>query len=124
MTRCPFDGVAHRRWIGDPFPRDVERRSVIDRYAQVRKAERHVDRLLERECLDWDERLVVIHGHDDIIFSTSDRAEERVGCVRSADRDPGGAGGFDPSTNLLLFVPKPPALPGVRIERGGRQAWR
>src|SRR5207237_4159957 len=86
--------------------------------------ERHVDRLLEGECLDRDERLVVIHGHDDIIFSTSDRAEERVGCVRSADRNPGGAGGFDPSTNLLLFVPKPPALPGVRIERGGRQAWR
>ena len=124
MSGRPFDGVAHRRRVGDSLAGDVERGSVIDGHPQVRKSEGDIDRLFEREGLDGDQRLIVIHGHDHVIFSTKGGAKKRVCGERSADGHSFFACCLDAAPDLALFIPEPPALPGVRIERGGRQAWR
>src|SRR5437660_8927633 len=51
-SRGQAHGRDHAARIGDALARDVERGAVIDRRPHDRQAERHIDRLAEREKLD------------------------------------------------------------------------
>ena len=55
------------RRVGAPGAGDVERRAVIGRGAHERQAERDVDRVIERERLDRDQRLIVIHRERHVV---------------------------------------------------------
>ena len=56
----------------------IERRAVIGRGAHDRQAEGDVDALVERDGLDRDQRLIVIHGDHRIVFPPVRQMEDRV----------------------------------------------
>ncbi len=62
---------------------------MIGRGANEREPERHIDGVREGERLDRNQRLIVIHGDDDVIALARRGVEQRVGWMRAADGDPG-----------------------------------
>ena len=72
------DRRGHRPRIGAVLPGDVERGAMIGRGADDRQAERDVDRFLEMERLDRDQRLVVVHAQRRIVIGARARAWNMV----------------------------------------------
>ena len=74
----------------DAMAGDVERRAVIGRGAHEGQAERDVDRLVEGDRLDRDQRLIVIHGERRVVASPRPRVEHGVRGQRTRDGEPLG----------------------------------
>ena len=66
---------------------DVEGRAVVGRGAHERQAERHVDRVVEGQRLDRDQRLVVIHAERRVVGRARRCVEHGVGRQRPARVD-------------------------------------
>ena len=66
---------------------DVEGGAVIRRGADERQAERDVDGVVERQRLDRDQRLIVIHAERAVVGLARGRVEHRVGGQRPARVD-------------------------------------
>ena len=75
------------RRIGLAGAGDVEGRAVVRRGADERQAQRDVDGVLERDRLDRDQRLVVIHADRAVIGLARGGVEHGVGRQRAAGVD-------------------------------------
>ena len=71
--------------IGEPLAGDVEGGAVVGRGAHEGQAQRHVDRAVEGQRLDRDQRLVMGHGDADVVAGAGGGVEQRVGRVRAGD---------------------------------------
>ena len=98
---------------------------MVRRCPHERQTERHVDGAVEGQRLDRDQRLVVIHRHDDIVTGTGGGVEQRIGGVRPGDRDVLRAQASQrrhDDVDILATDVAP--FTGMRIEAGDGDAWR
>ena len=58
---------------------------MIGRSAGDRQAQRDVHRVLEMECLDRDERLIVVHAERGVVAGACPVVEHGVGWMRARD---------------------------------------
>ena len=96
---------------------------MIGRGAHDRQAQRDVDRLVEGDGLDRDQRLVVVHGDHRVVVSAScgrwNRLSAAIGpsiamplCCRSIDRRP---------DDVAILGADAAAFAGMRVEAGDRE---
>ena len=92
---------------------------MIDRRANNRQAERHVDRAPERDELHRNQSLIVITRDDHVEFAFERAHEQRVGGNRPGDVDASGAAAGDGgSDRRLFFAAEQSVFAGVRIQSG------
>ena len=95
---------------------------MIGRGADDRQAERHVDRLLEVQRLDRDQRLVVIHAQRRIIVGARAGVEHGVGGVGAGHPPALGRERGDRRLDDLDFLAAElAAFAGMRVEAGDRE---
>ena len=113
----------HRPRIGSVLSGDIESRTMVGGGPDDRQAERDVDRILEVERLDRDQRLVVIHAQRRIVIGARAVVEHRVGRVR-----PGHSptlrreSGDRRSDDFELFPAELPTFTSVGVEPGHRES--
>ena len=109
--------------IGAAGAGDVEGGAVIGRGAHERQAERDVDRVIERQRLDRDQRLVVIHRERRVVALARRLMEHRVGRQRAARVDALGHEPLDrgPHDRQVLLAERA-FLARMRIEAGDGEA--
>ena len=104
---------------------EVERSPVVDRRADERQAERHVDAAAERRRLERGQPLVVIHGDDRVVSARDVGDEDRVRRDGPRDVDTGGPRRVDGGRDDLDLLPaEMSALAGVRVEPAHGDARR
>ena len=96
---------------------------MIGRGAHERQAERHIDRVIEGQRLDRDQRLVVIHAHRHVVGRARPLMEHGVGRQRPERVD---ALGLQPRDRRrhdgAIFLAERAVFAGMRIETGDRDA--
>ena len=98
---------------------------MIDRRADERQAERHVDAAAEARGLQHRQALVVVHRDDGIVAARDVRNEHRVGGQRAATSRPARAHACDRRRDDVdLLAAEVAAFAGVRIETAHRDARR
>ena len=96
---------------------------MIRRGADERQSQRDVDRVLERNGLDRDQRLVVIHADRAVIGFSRGFVEHGVGRQRPPDLDAVAPQDFDRRRHHLdVFHPERAVFAGMRIEARYGQA--
>src|SRR5436190_4710583 len=112
-------GRDHALGIGFASARDVERRSMVDRRADDRQSERHVDRGAEGQQLDRYQSLIVVAGDHDLELAALCADEEGIGRKRTGDVDAACAAcGDRRRDDVALLAAEQPVLAGVRVEPG------
>ena len=95
---------------------DVERGAVVGRGAHERQAERDVDRMVEGQRLDRDQRLVVIHAERGVVGRARRRVEHGVGRQRPARVDAVGAQPLDRGRTIAQSSsPSAPSSPACGL---------
>ncbi len=109
--------------IGAAGAGDVEGGAVVGRGAHERQAERDVDRMIEGERLDRDQRLVVIHRERRVVGRARGRVEHayRPAAAR-ARRCPRAREPLDRRRDHRpILLAERAVLAGMRIEAGDRK---
>ena len=89
---------------------------MVRRGAHERQADGHVDRPVEIQRLDRDQRLIVIHADGGVVGGTRLGVEHRVAGHRAGDVEPLGTQQGDRGGNdLHLLAADGPAFAGVRV---------
>src|SRR5262245_30477175 len=71
----------------DTLAGDVKSRSMVDRRADDRQAQRHIHAALEVQQLQWDVALVVVHAYDGVVLlALHSQIENRIGRQRPFHR--------------------------------------
>src|SRR6516165_27154 len=105
--------------VGAAAAGNIERGSVIRRGSYERQSERYVDGMIERQCLDRNERLIVIHGERDVVAGTRGLMKQRVGRKRTARIDSFRPELLDGGMHQgQIFIAERPVLACMRIEAG------
>ena len=105
-----LDGLAR------PRAGDVECRAVIGRCADERQSQRDVDRPVESQRLDRDQRLIVIHADRAVVGPARGFMEHGVGGKRASDVDALGAQRCDGrSDDCLILGSERAVLAGMGI---------
>ena len=102
---------------------DVERGAVIRRGAHERQAERHIDRMIERERLDRDQRLIVIHRERGVVAAPRGGVEHGVGRQRPARQNAlrGATARRRARPRLRSSSPSAPSSPACGFKSGERK---
>src|SRR2546423_5304258 len=117
QTRGQRDRGDHARMLCSPAARDVESRSVVNRRAYERQAERDVDRLAERETFDGDHRLIMVTRNHRVELAARCAQENRVRGVRPRHLKSFFAASLDRRRDLRrLLDAEQSALRAVRIQ--------
>eukprot|EP00825_Cyclidium_porcatum_P024628 TRINITY_DN27010_c0_g1_i1.p2 TRINITY_DN27010_c0_g1~~TRINITY_DN27010_c0_g1_i1.p2 ORF type:complete len:246 (-),score=5.17 TRINITY_DN27010_c0_g1_i1:175-912(-) len=113
----------HRSGIGPVPAHNIEGRSVIRAGTDDRQADGHVHAFVEREQLDRDQSLVVIHGQDGIKLAVQGTQEDGVGGERTMGVNTLFAGHDHGRLDDAGFlVAELAVLRGVRVHTADRDA--
>ena len=111
-----FDQAA---WTGFSGAGNAERRAMIGRGTDEGQPERHVHTLLEGECLERHQRLVVIHANGGVVGRAGAGMEQSVGGMRPGDVESLGPRRFDRrGDDVDLLAAEPAVFAGMRVEAG------
>ena len=108
--------------IGASGAGDVEGGAVIGRGAHERQPERDIDRVVEGQRLDRDQRLVVIHRERHVVARARGGVKQRIGRQRAARIDAVGAQALDRGRDDGdILLAERAVLAGMRVETGHHQ---
>jgi hypothetical protein len=94
---------------------------MIGRCAHERQSQRDVDRIVEGQRLDRDQRLIVVHADRAVVGLACGVVEHGIGRQRSPDLDALGAQDFDGRRHdTPVFDAEGAVFAGVWIEAGYR----